>query len=177
MIQHGNIYLIGLMGSGKTTIGRMLARRLGRRFLDSDHEIEQRTGVKVPVIFELEGEAGFRQREAQTIAELTQEAGIVLATGGGAVVTPANRQALSESGWVVYLDVPPAVLFERTRHDGNRPLLKVADPLGRLTELRTQRDPLYREIADLIVDGGRGNSQLAVTKILKEWEKWYAHST
>lgn len=177
MIQHGNLYLVGLMGSGKTTIGRMLARRLGRRFLDTDHEIEQRTGVKVPVIFELEGEAGFREREAHTIAELTQEAGIVLATGGGAVLNPDNRRVLAETGWVVYLDVPPTILFERTRHDSNRPLLKVEDPLARLTALREQRDPLYREIADCIIDGSRGNSQAAIQKILKEWEKWYAHST
>lgn len=172
-----NIYLVGLMGSGKTTIGRMLARRMGRRFVDSDHEIEHRTGVRIPVIFELEGEAGFRRRESQTIAELSQEQGIVLATGGGAVLDPENRRVLRASGWVVYLDVPVQMLYERTRHDGNRPLLKVPDPLARLNALRTERDPLYREIADLIVDGARTNSQAAVTRIQREWEKQCVPST
>lgn len=166
-----NIYLVGLMGSGKTTIGRILARRMGRRFLDSDHEIESRTGVRVPVIFEHEGEAGFRRREAQTIAELTQETAIVLATGGGVVLDPANREALRTTGWVVYLDVPTHILLERTRHDTNRPLLQVADPKDRLNALRAQRDPLYREVADLVIDGSRSNSNSAVAKILAEWEK------
>lgn len=166
-----NIYLVGLMGSGKTTIGRALARRMGRRFFDSDHEIEHRTGVRVPVIFEHEGETGFRKREAQVIGELTQETAIVLATGGGVVLDPANREALRTTGWVVYLDVPTHILLERTRHDSNRPLLQVADPRERLNTLRAQRDPLYREIADLIIDGSRSNSHLAVTKILSEWEK------
>lgn len=167
----GNIYLIGLMGSGKTTIGRMLARRMGRVFFDSDHEIEHRTGVRIPVIFELEGEAGFRQREAQTIEALSHEQGIVMATGGGAVLDPRNREALRSSGWVVYLDVPTSVLYERTRHDSNRPLLQVEDPLAKLTALRAQRDPLYRETAHFIIDGSRCNSGSAVHRILQEWEK------
>lgn len=166
-----NIYLVGLMGSGKTTIGRALARRMGRRFLDSDQEIEQRTGVRIPVIFEHEGEAGFRRREAQIIAELVQETAIVLATGGGAVLDPANREALRTTGWVVYLDVPTSVLLERTRHDTNRPLLQVANPRERLNALRAERDPLYREIADLIIDGARLNSHTALAKILTQWEK------
>jgi shikimate kinase len=166
-----NIYLVGLMGSGKTTIGRALARRMGRRFFDSDHEIEHRTGVRIPVIFEHEGEAGFRKREAQTISELTQDVAIVLATGGGAILNPENREAMRSTGWVVYLDVPIHILLERTRHDSNRPLLQVADPKERLTALRTQRDPLYREIADLVIDGSRSNSNSAVAKVLAEWEK------
>src|SRR4051812_41327135 len=107
------------MGSGKTTIGRALARRLGRRFIDSDHEIEHRTGVRVPVIFEMEGEEGFRRREASVIDELSHHAGIVLATGGGAILDPANRKALATTGWVIYLDVPTHVLLDRTRHDTN----------------------------------------------------------
>jgi len=172
-----NIYLIGLMGSGKTTIGRLLARRMGRVFFDSDHEIEHRTGVKIPVIFELEGEAGFRRREAQTILELSQEGGsIVLATGGGIVLDPANRAVLRETGWVVYLDVPTHILFERTRHDTNRPLLRVQDPLAKLNELRVQRDPMYRETAHYIVDGARFNSSGAVNKIFHEWERQCALS-
>lgn len=167
----GNIYLIGLMGSGKTTIGRMLARRMGRVFFDSDHEIEHRTGVRIPVIFELEGEAGFRQREVQTIEALSHEQGIVMATGGGAVLDARNRETLRSSGWVVYLDVPTAVLYERTRHDSNRPLLQVEDPLAKLNALRAQRDPLYRETAHFIIDGARCNSGSAVHRILQEWEK------
>lgn len=175
--QRHNIYLVGLMGSGKTTIGRALARRMGRRFVDTDHEIEARTGVRIPTIFELEGEAGFRRREAQTIVELSEEAGIVLATGGGAILDPENRKVLRRTGWVVYLDVPTHVLLERTRHDTNRPLLQVADPLAKLNALRAQRDPLYREIADIIVDGARHHSHTAVSRIVKEWEQLCVHST
>lgn len=166
-----NIFLVGLMGSGKTTIGRQLARRMGRAFYDSDHEIVNRTGVRIPVIFELEGEEGFRRREAQVIAELANEGGVVVATGGGAILNPENRRCMQASGWVIYLDVPTQILLERTRHDTNRPLLQVADPAAKLNALRAERDPLYREIASLIVDGSRQNSQIAVTKILGEWEK------
>ena len=166
-----NIYLVGLMGSGKTTIGRSLARRMGRAFYDSDNEIVQRTGVRIPVIFEMEGEAGFRRREVQVIGELADEGGVVVATGGGAILDPANRAAMKASGWVVYLDVPTPVLLERTRHDTNRPLLQVQDPGARLDSLRAERDPLYREVADYIVDGSRLNSNGAVSKILTAWER------
>lgn len=176
-MSQANIFLVGLMGSGKTTIGRQLARRMGRVFYDSDHEIVNRTGVRIPVIFELEGEAGFRRREAQVIAELADEGGVVVATGGGAVLDPENRRRMQESGWIVYLDVPTSILLERTRHDTNRPLLQVADPAGRLNSLRGERDPLYREIASLVVDGSRANSQIAVSRILTEWEKRCALST
>lgn len=155
-----NIALVGMMGAGKTTVGRQLAKKLGRRFVDADHEIEARTGVRIPVIFEIEGEAGFRRREADTIDSLTRESGLVLATGGGVVLDPANRRRLREAGIVIYLRVLPLALFERTRHDRNRPLLQVADPLAKLEELFGQRDPLYREVADIIIDsvsGGVGN--------------------
>ncbi len=141
------------MGAGKTSVGRQLAKRLNRRFLDVDHEIEARTGVRIPVIFEIEGEAGFRRREVQAIADLCQEAGVVLATGGGAVLDPANRKCLKDTGLVVYLSAPPEILYERTRHDRNRPLLEVGDPLAKLRDLHRQRDPLYREVADVIVEG------------------------
>ncbi|MBV2234897.1 MAG: shikimate kinase [Sterolibacterium sp.] len=156
------------MGAGKTTIGRQLAKRLGRRFVDSDHEIVARTGVSIPTIFEIEGESGFRQREAQVIAELAAMTGLVVATGGGAVLAAANRAALTNSGLVVYLCVPPRLLHERTRHDHNRPLLKVADPLARLQTLYEQRDPLYREVADIVVDSTGGGSQQMVKLIEQE---------
>jgi len=157
---HGvdNIFLVGLMGAGKTTIGRQLARRLKLRFVDSDHEIETRTGVHIPLIFEIEGEAGFRKREAQVLADLTQERGLVLATGGGAVLSAENRANLAANGLVVYLSVAPTLLWERLRRDKKRPLLRVADPLAKLEELHAQRDPLYREIADLVIEGGLANS-------------------
>lgn len=170
-----NIYLVGLMGAGKTTVGRQLAKRLGRPFLDSDHEIEARTGVKIPTIFEIEGETGFRRRESQTIAELTTERGIVLATGGGVVLDPENRRHLHETGWVVYLNVPPRLLYERTRHDRSRPLLRVPNPLGKLEELHTARDPLYREVAHLVVDGSRLVASGIVQHLLREFSKQCKH--
>lgn len=144
-----------MMGAGKTTIGRQLAKRLRMRFVDCDHEIEARSGVKIPVIFEIEGEQGFRRREAQMIEELSTEHGIVLATGGGAVLGAENRQRLAACGLVVYLCAPPTTLFERTRNDRNRPLLQVEDPQVRIAQLYEERDPLYREIADIVIEGGR----------------------
>lgn len=163
-----NIYLIGLMGAGKTTVGRQLAKRLGRPFYDSDHEIVERTGVPIPTIFEIEGEEGFRRREVQIIHELTEAQGLVMATGGGAVLKPENRARLRDTGWVVYLNVQPVLLYERTRQDRNRPLLQVADPLKRLEELYALRDPLYRETAHLIVDGGYLVASGIVNHVLRE---------
>lgn len=150
----GNIFLVGLMGAGKTTVGKLLAKRLNKIFIDSDHEIEKRTGVNIPLIFELEGEAGFRSREAAVIQELTAHPGIVLATGGGAVLNPQNRDNLRRNGTVIYLRAKVEDLWQRTRHDKNRPLLQTSDPLGKLRELFAQRDPLYRETADIVVDSG-----------------------
>ncbi|MBW7901155.1 MAG: shikimate kinase [Rhodocyclaceae bacterium] len=158
------------MGAGKTTIGKALARRLGWRFVDSDHEIEARTGVGIPTIFEIEGEAGFRRRESQVIRELTELRNVVMATGGGAVIAEENRARLKENGLVAYLDVPPDMLYERTRHDRNRPLLQVEDPLGRLRELHEQRSPLYREVADVVVDGVCCNASAAVQLLAQEYE-------
>jgi shikimate kinase len=166
---HTNIYLVGLMGAGKTTIGRQLAKRLGREFFDSDHEIVARTGVPIPTIFEIEGELGFRRREAQTIAELTAMTGIVMATGGGVVLDPGNRRHLNATGWVVYLNVPPLMLYQRTRNDRNRPLLQVEDPLGRLEALHATRDPLYREVAHLVVEGGQLVASGVVQHLLREF--------
>jgi shikimate kinase len=165
MSKQDNLYLVGLMGAGKTTVGRLLAKHYGCVFYDSDHEIEARTGVKIPVIFEIEGEAGFRKREETVIADLTALSGIVLATGGGAVLSPANRANLRDNGVVIYLRGSPEHLFERTRHDRNRPLLQTDNPLAKLRELYRQRDPLYREVADIVVDTGR-QSVAGMTRML-----------
>lgn len=150
----GNIFLVGLMGAGKTSVGKLLARRLGKAFYDCDQEIERATGVKIPVIFEIEGEAGFRAREARMLAELAVRGDIVLATGGGAVLSAENRKLLAGNGVVVYLRAVVADLWARTRHDRNRPLLKTDEPLARLEQLFAERDPLYRSVADIIVDSG-----------------------
>lgn len=157
-----------MMGAGKTSIGRQLAKRLQRRFIDVDHEIEAQTGVRIPTIFEIEGEDGFREREAQAIASLTAQEGLVLATGGGAVLRGSNRECLRESGIVIYLRVPPQTLYERTRHDRNRPLLQVENPLKRIEELYVQRDPLYREIADITMDSGNCSVATLARRIEEE---------
>jgi shikimate kinase len=175
MMQAGNLYLVGMMGAGKTTVGRLLARRLKLRFLDADHEIERRCGVKVPLIFEIEGEPGFRAREMQVLAELTALEGVVLATGGGAVLGDENRRRLAAHGTVIYLRANPEELYQRVRHDRNRPLLATPDPLARLRELYGERDALYRSIADVVIDTGRQPVQaLARALIEKLGERWKA---
>ncbi len=168
-----NVFLIGMMGAGKTTAGRIIARRAKRDFHDSDQELERRCGVKIPVIFEIEGEAGFRAREAAAIAELTALEDIVLATGGGAVLAQANRRNLASRGTVIYLRAQPPALFERVRQDKNRPLLATANPLARLEEIYAERDPLYREIADMVVDTGRQSVQSLARQLLAQLrEEW-----
>jgi shikimate kinase len=156
------------MGAGKTTIGRQLAKRLHRRFVDSDHEIEARTGVRIPVIFDIEGEPGFRKRESQILAELVTEENLVMATGGGAVLAEENRRRLHDSGIVVYLCASPDVLYQRTRHDRNRPFLQVPDPLAKFEALFEQRDPLYREVAHLVIDSKEGAAGALIQRIEKE---------
>lgn len=146
--------LVGMMGAGKTTVGKKLARRLNCEFVDLDHEIEARTGVSIPTIFEIEGEPGFRQRESRVLAELVASGNRVIATGGGVVLDPRNRAVMQRAGLVVYLHALPELLYARTRHDRNRPLLQVADPLRRITELVERRDALYREVADIVVEAG-----------------------
>ncbi|SDD88485.1 3-dehydroquinate synthase [Massilia sp. PDC64] len=168
--KNNNIFLVGLMGAGKTTIGRLLARRLDMTFIDSDHEIEARTGATIPWIFEIEGEASFRRREADVIRELTAQNGIVLATGGGAVLNPASRALLAERGTVIYLRASVSSILARTAHDKNRPLLQTADPRKKLEDLTAQREPLYREIADMVIDTGRPNVQSMVQTILDQLE-------
>jgi shikimate kinase len=154
-LHRGNLFLVGLMGAGKTTLGRQLARRLSKRFIDADHELEERLGVTIPTIFEIEGEAGFRDREEAVIDDLTRESGIVLATGGGAVLRPASRTRLKSNGTVVYLHAEPATLWDRVRQSRHRPMLQAADPRQRLFELYAQRDPLYREVADHVLPSDR----------------------
>jgi shikimate kinase len=162
MAKPNRIFLIGPMGAGKTTIGKQLAQSLGMTFNDSDQEIQRRTGVDIPTIFEYEGEEGFRQREQQVIDELTQVDNQVLATGGGAVLRSENRQHLSARGIVFYLECSPEQQYERTYRDRNRPLLQTEDPLQRLRALMEVREPWYRETADHTVSTeGRGAAAVA----------------
>ena len=161
-----NIVLVGMMGAGKTTVGRLLARRLKRPFYDCDEEIERRCGVRIRVIFDIEGEAGFRARETQVIAELAALERVVLATGGGAVLAEENRRRLGAGGSVVYLHSRPGYLWQRVRHDRNRPLLATPDPQKTLEDLYAARDPLYREAADLVLDTGRQSAQSLAKEIL-----------
>jgi shikimate kinase len=161
----GNIILVGLMGAGKTSVGKTLARILGKRFFDSDQEIERVTGVKISMIFEFEGESGFRARESKMLADLVQERNIVLATGGGAVLSKENRDMLPKNGTVIYLRAPVRSLIKRTRRDRSRPLLQVADPAAKLTTLFEQRDPLYREVAHLVVDTGEQSVRVLAGQI------------
>ena len=164
------IALVGLPGTGKSTIGRQLARRRGLPFFDSDTLIEQRVGVSVRAFFEAEGEAAFRDLEAQVLDELTQGSPAVLATGGGAVLRPINRQRLHERGSVIYLRSSPEQLFKRLRHDTKRPLLQVADPLKRLRDLYEERDPLYRECAHFVIDTRGTSLPVLVHRILMQLE-------
>ncbi|WP_293777788.1 bifunctional shikimate kinase/3-dehydroquinate synthase AroKB [uncultured Oxalicibacterium sp.] len=164
----GNIFLVGLMGAGKTTAGKALAKKLNKRFIDSDHEIEARTGATIPLIFEIEGEESFRRREAEVIRDLTAQDGIVLATGGGAVLNAESRAYLKSRGTVIYLRASVHSLLQRTSHDKNRPLLQKGDPRKTLEELTRKRDPLYREVAHFIVDTGRPNVQFLMHAILSQ---------
>ncbi|MEP6943512.1 MAG: shikimate kinase [Betaproteobacteria bacterium] len=151
-LHRGNLFLVGMPGSGKSTLGRLLAKRLDKQFYDTDAELERRLGVSIPVIFELEGEPGFRDREAGIVIEFAGLANVILATGGGAVLRPPNRDALKQNGSVLYLHATPDTLWERTRRSKHRPLLQAADPQARLNELYTIRDPIYREVADFVVE-------------------------
>lgn len=167
MTQRDNIFLIGPMGVGKTTIGRHLAQELDLLFLDSDREIEQVTGADIPWIFDVEGEQGFRVREAKMIDALTARDGIVLATGGGAILAPESRKNLHDRGTVVYLRAGISQLHQRTAKDRNRPLLQTDDPRERIEQLMKERDPLYRETAHVIVDTSRRNPRSVIADILE----------
>ena len=163
-----NIYLVGPMGAGKTTVGRHLAEILGREFIDSDHEIERKTGATIPWIFEKEGERGFRQREQMVIHDLTHQKNLVVATGGGVVTQLPNRHALKSRGIVVYLYAPVEVQLQRTYRDKNRPLLQVENPRKKLQDLLQVRDPLYREVAHYIIDTHEGAARDLAYQILNE---------
>jgi len=165
-MQIRNLFLIGPMGAGKTTVGRQLAEVLRMEFLDSDQEIQHRTGVDIPTIFEFEGEEGFRNREQSMIDELTAREGIILATGGGAVLREQNRQFLASRGVVVYLHCTPEQQYERTFRDRNRPLLHTEDPLEKLIALMQVREPLYRQSADMVVSTEGRNTQSVVREIM-----------
>jgi shikimate kinase len=167
MTKPGSLFLTGPMGAGKSTIGRQLAKQLGMTFCDSDSEIERRTGVDIPLIFEIEGEAGFRKRESAVIDELTQKPDIVLATGGGAILDPENRNHLRQRGRVVYLHTPVEVQLARTGNDRNRPLLQKENPRQRLEELMQIREPLYRETADLVIDTAGKRVREVVREIIE----------
>jgi shikimate kinase len=156
------------MGAGKSTIGRQLSRQLRMNFYDSDREIENRTGVDIPLIFELEGEQGFRKRERLVIDELTSLPNIVLATGGGAILDADNRKYLAERGVVIYLHASVNQQLARTKHDRNRPLLQTDNPRQRLDDLMQMRDPLYREIADLVIDTDGKRVMAVVNQIIRK---------
>ena len=160
--------MVGMMGAGKTTVGKILARQLGKTFVDSDEEIQRRTGVKISHIFDVEGEEGFRLRESSVIQDLTKQDNIVLATGGGAVLKPANRDALRRNGVVIYLKSTVHDLWQRTRHDHNRPLLQTSNPRAKLQELFEQRDSLYAEAADYIVHTGKQSVQTLIARLVQK---------
>lgn len=166
-LKHGNLFLVGPMGAGKTTVGRELARQLHLSFHDSDHEIERRTGASIPLIFELEGEAGFRAREKTMIAELVRHENAVLATGGGAILDPATRAALATHGTVIYLLAPVDHLIKRIGRDTHRPLMQTENPRVRLEQLVQERDLLYREIADIVIETHRRRTPSVVNDIMR----------
>ncbi|MFB3080909.1 MAG: shikimate kinase [Nitrosomonadaceae bacterium] len=163
-----NILLVGMMGAGKTTVGKSLASYLNKTFIDSDHEIQKRTGVRIPVIFEIEGEAGFRKREAEMLRELLKIDNIVLATGGGVILNMKNRELLRQNGTIVYLRATVNDLWHRTRYDKNRPMLQTLDLQAKLAELYDQRDPIYREIAHIVVESGKQSIRQMVKLLVQQ---------
>lgn len=168
MSKPDNIFLVGPMGVGKSTIGRMLGGALQRPFYDSDREIEAATGADIPWIFDVEGEAGFRQREVRMIDQLSAKSGIVMATGGGAILAQESRKRLHDRGFVVYLKASINQQFERTSKDKNRPLLQTADPLAKIRELMKLREPLYLETAHLVIDTNRRGPRSVVQEIIRK---------
>ncbi len=167
-LSSGNLILVGMMGSGKTTMGRHLAKHLGKVFVDSDEEITKRTGVTIPHIFDVEGEPGFRLRESAAIRNLVERDNMVLATGGGVVLDEQSRSLLRQNGIVIYLKAREHDLWQRTRHDRNRPLLQTGNPHARLTELFQQRDPLYQQVADIVAQSGRQSVHVLMMQLVEK---------
>ena len=172
----GNIFLVGMMGAGKTTIGKALAKKLERKFLDTDQEVIRRTGVAIPIIFDIEGEIGFRNREQAVLEEVIKMEDIVLATGGGIVLHQANREALKSRGTVIYLRASVDHLWRRTRRNRNRPLLQTSNLLETLRSLHEQRDPLYHEVADIIVDTSSQSVQRLTNELLQRLNDFSART-
>lgn len=170
-MQKNNIYLVGPMGAGKSTIGRLLSAELKLEFKDSDKEIEDRCGCNIPWIFDVEGEAGFRDREVMAIDEITQESNVLMATGGGAVLRPENRMALKSRGTVVYLKTSVEQQLSRTGKDKNRPLLQIPNPREVLSRLMAARDPLYQEVADITIHTDDRNPKYVVQEVLKRLQQ------
>lgn len=168
MTESNNIFLVGPMGAGKSTIGRVLAELMNMEFYDSDREIEDSTGADIPWIFDVEGERGFREREIKMVDTLSRKKGIVMATGGGAVLAKKTRKRLQKRGTVVYLRATIAQQIERTSRDKNRPLLQTADPKETIRQLMEQRDPLYQEVADITVDTNRRSARAVSKEIAKQ---------
>jgi shikimate kinase len=162
-----SVFLIGMMGAGKSTVGRLLAEQLHYQFVDADRELEARSGVPIPTIFEIEGEAGFRRREIGLLAELTQRAGIVLATGGGAILDPQLVESMRERGLVIYLRASADEIFRRTRQDRSRPLLQTANPRARIDQLLTEREPLYEKAAHLVFQSAASNPRRLVSRLVE----------
>lgn len=160
-----NIILVGLMGAGKSTIGRSLAKQLNKDFYDSDRVIEERTGVDIATIFEIEGEEGFREREEQVIAELCKMKNIVLATGGGCILREANRKNMRKSGHVIYLRTSADLLYSRIRFDKTRPLMQTKSPIDTLKKLLDDREPFYLEVADKIIMTGKQKANIIVKRV------------
>ncbi len=165
LIMSNNIILVGLMGAGKSTIGRNLAKRLEKEFYDSDRVIEERTGVDIATIFEIEGEEGFRNREAQVISELCQLDNIVLATGGGSILRDENRRNMKKYSQVIYLSTTAELLYSRIRHDKSRPLMQTSNPLETLKSLLKDREPFYKEVSDLVITTGKQKANVIVKRV------------
>ncbi len=170
MSRSDNIFLIGPMGAGKSTIGRQLAELLSKDFRDSDQEIEKRTGAAIPLIFEIEGEAGFRNRESSILDDLTRLSNLVLATGGGAILSPDNRKILHERGVVVYLHAPLDTLLQRTRRDRHRPLLQTADRRRTLEDILKAREPIYRQAADMVIETSHRTPVSVAREVMRKLE-------